>query len=150
MTSLPVGSHICKETAQDGLNEIQWQHALRGVQSCLLDGREGRGRGREGRGANFIWISVVLLTTLETFFHGTSSVQKLALLFARKGYSSRLVDAFARFSPRVQCLRKVWFRRLSSDDKKGELAAKTAALDVPLTSWFFSIFVPLQIIGYYW
>ena len=72
----------------------------------------------------------VLLTKLETCFHGTSSVEKLALLVARIRDDSRLIDAFARFSLQVQCIRKVSFRRLSSEAKKVELAASIAALDV--------------------
>ena len=72
----------------------------------------------------------VLLTKLETFFEGTSSVEKLALLVARIRDDSSLVNAFARFSLQVQCSRKVWFRRLSSEAKKIELAEKIAALDV--------------------
>ena len=72
----------------------------------------------------------VLLTKLETCFHGTSSVEKLALLVARIRDDSRLIDAFARFSLQVQCIRKVSFRSLSSAAKKVELAARIAALDV--------------------
>ena len=73
----------------------------------------------------------VLLTKLETCFHGTSSVEKLALLIARIRDDSRLIDAFARFSLQVQCIRRVsFFRRLSSEAKKVELAARIAALDV--------------------
>ena len=72
----------------------------------------------------------VVLTKLETCFHGTSSVEKLALLIARITNDSRLIDAFARYSLQVQCIRKVSFRRLSSDAKKAELAARIAALDV--------------------
>ena len=72
----------------------------------------------------------VLLTKLETCFHGTSSVEKLALLIARIRDDSRLIDAFARYSLLVQCIRKVWFRRFSSEAKKVELAARIAAIDV--------------------
>ena len=72
----------------------------------------------------------VLLTKLETCFHGTSSVEKLALLVARIRDDSRLIDAFARFSLQVQCIRKVSFRRLSSEAKKVELAARIVAIDV--------------------
>ena len=71
----------------------------------------------------------VLLTKLETCFHGTSSVEKLALLIARIRDYSRLIDAFARFSLQVQCIRKVSFRRLSSEAKKTELANCIAAQD---------------------
>ena len=72
----------------------------------------------------------VLLTKLETCFHGTSSVEKLALLIARIRDDSRSIDAFARYSLQVQCIRKVWFRRLSSEAKKVELAARIVAIDV--------------------
>ena len=72
----------------------------------------------------------VLRTKLETCFHGTSSVEKLALLIARIRDDSRLIDAFARYSLHIQCIRKAWFRRLSSEAKKVELAARIAALDV--------------------
>ena len=72
----------------------------------------------------------LLLTKLETCFRGTSSVEKLALLIARIRDDSRLIDAFARFSLQVQCIRKVSIRRLSSEAKKVELAARIAALDV--------------------
>ena len=70
-----------------------------------------------------------MLTKLETFFEGTSSVEKLALLVARIRDDSSLVNAFARFSLQVQCSRKVWFRRLSSEAKKTELANCIAAQD---------------------
>ena len=72
----------------------------------------------------------VVLTKLETCFHGTSSVEKLALLIARIKDDSRLIYASARYSLLMQCIRKVWFRRLSSKAKKVELAARIAALDV--------------------
>ena len=50
--------------------------------------------------------------------------------FARIRDDSRLIDAFARYSLLVQCIRKVWFRRFSSEAKKVELAARIAAIDV--------------------
>ena len=72
----------------------------------------------------------VLTTKLETFFQGTSSIESFALLIARIRDDTRLINAFARFSLQVQSIRKVWFRRLSSEAMKVELAERIAALDV--------------------
>ena len=62
--------------------------------------------------------------------HGTRSIEKFALLVARIRDDTRLINAFARFSLQVQSIRKVWFRRLSSEAMKVELAERIAALDV--------------------
>ena len=72
----------------------------------------------------------VLVTKLETFFEGASSIESFALLFARVRDDTRLISAFARFSLQVQSIRKVWFRRLSSEAMKFELAERIGALDV--------------------
>ena len=72
----------------------------------------------------------VLTTKLETFFQGTSSIESFALLIARIRDDTRSINAFARFSLQVQCIRNVWFRRLSSEAMKVELAERIAALDV--------------------
>ena len=72
----------------------------------------------------------VLVAKLETFFQGTSSIESFALLIARVRDDTRLISAFARFSLQVQSIRKVWFRRLSSEAMQVELAERIAALDV--------------------
>ena len=62
-----------------------------------------------------------------------NDVRQLIFLFvlvARIRDTTRLINAFARFSLQVQCIRKVWFRRLSSETTKVELADRIVALDV--------------------
>ena len=72
----------------------------------------------------------VLTTKLQRFFQGTRSIESFAPLIARIRDDTRSINAFARFSLQVQSIRKVWFRRLSSEAMKVELAQRIAALDV--------------------
>ena len=86
-----------------------------------LHGLSSHGEGSQG-----------ICSTYEigNIFHGISSIESFALLVARIRDNTSLINAFARFFLQVQCIRKVWFRRLSSEAMKVELAERIAALDV--------------------
>ena len=72
------------------------------------------------------------LFSLRKWKHGTSSIESFVLLVARIRGDTRLIDAFARFSFQVQCIRRVLFRHLSSEAMKVELVERIAALDVEI------------------
>ena len=72
----------------------------------------------------------LLLTKLNSFFEGRSSVEKLALLIAHVRENCTLVHAIARFALQIKINRRNWFRHLSTEANKRALAAKLDVVQI--------------------